>query len=294
MRYENRQYWPEIHERLKGQLKAVGHPFLSEELNRLKYRSEAATMEQALREIMATFQKNNQRQLSFLDIGAGTGFWTDIISSVLASNGYQADVSALDVSQDALDVIKERYPHVHRLQADLATISPDQFAGTYDLVTSCYCVHHIVRTNDFINAFQFAGSSVKQGGFLFVMDPVLMRPYSKFDSFDFYSYEGNGVPRHLYFLDDILSGLGLKRRAVYPAVSFLLNGCIEAQGPLGYFFMNSIWKVLCVLYRSERFVRSTAGLWQGTDAILKNTNLAFSSSLCVYQKLGPDAVNKDS
>jgi len=48
MKYDNRQYWPELHERLKGQLKAVGHPFLSEELNRLKYASEAAGIEQAM------------------------------------------------------------------------------------------------------------------------------------------------------------------------------------------------------------------------------------------------------
>jgi SAM-dependent methyltransferase len=218
MAYDNRQYWPDLHEKLKGQLKAVGHPSLSEELNHLKYASEAACLQQAMQEMMNRFQTQNQHSLSYLDIGAGTGFWTDLIFRMLSSNGYQIEASALDVSNDALDVIKERQPHVHGIKEDLATISPDLYRNVYDVVSSFYCFHHIVKTKDHINALQFAGSSVKQGGFLLIMDPVLTRPYSKFDTFDFYTFRRNGVPRHLYFIDDILSDLGLQRISVYPAV----------------------------------------------------------------------------
>src|SRR5512147_1672355 len=104
MKYENSQYWPELHEKLKGQLKSVGHPFLSENLNRLKYASEAASLELTLRDILQAFGREGTK-ISFLDVGAGTGFWTDLISSAFMSQGIQAEVTALDVSQDALDVI---------------------------------------------------------------------------------------------------------------------------------------------------------------------------------------------
>ncbi len=285
MTYDNRKYWPELHERLKGQLKAVGHPFLSEELNRLKYESEAAGVEQALHKIMDVFQKNGQRGLSFLDVGAGTGFWTDLIFRMLSSNGYETEVSALDVSQDALDVIKERLPYVQGIKEDLATISPDRCSKAYDLISSCYCFHHIVKTRDFINALQFAGAGVKVGGFLLIMDPILTKPYSKFDAFDSCSFHGNGIPRHLYFIDDILLDCGLRRLAVYPAVSFILNGCIEADSSLGYFLMSKLWKLLCVFYRSEGFVHNTAGILRYGDNVLKNLHLAFSSSICLYQKV---------
>lgn len=289
MGYDNRQYWLDLHGRLKGQLKAVGHPFLSEELNRLKYASESAGIRQAMHKVMDAFRRKNQRDLLFLDIGAGTGFWTDLIFHMLSSNGYQTKVVALDISSDALDVIRERLPEADVIKEDLATVSPDQYSNVYDVVSSFYCLHHIVKTKDFINALQFAGSSVRPDGFLLVMDPILTRPYSKLDSFELYSYRGNGIPRHLYFMDDILLNLGLRRVAMYPAISFILNGSIEAQSFLGYFIMERLWKLLWVFYRSEGFVHSTAGIWRYADTILKKMNLAFSSSLCVYQKISADA-----
>jgi len=231
------------------------------------------------------FRKRINTTFHFLDIGAGTGFWTDLIFHMLLSHGFQTKTVALDVSDDALDVIRKRLPYVDAVQEDLATISPERCSNTYDVASAFYCLHHIVKTRDFINALQFAGSSVKQAGFLLVMDPILTRSYSKFDSFELYSFRGNGIPRHLYFMDDILLDLGLRRVAIYPAVSFILNGYIEAQGFLGYFVMDSFWKLLCVFYRSEGFVRSTAGIWRYADTILKDLNLAFSSSLCLYQKI---------
>jgi SAM-dependent methyltransferase len=285
MLYDNRQYWPELHERLKGQLKAVGHPFLSEELNRLKYASEADSLERAMQAIVGVLQKSDQPKIRFLDIGAGTGFWTDFIFHMLSSSGCQTEVSALDVSQDALDVIKERFPYVSTIKEDLAVIPQDKYASAYDVVSTCYCLHHIVRTTDFVNALQFAGASVKQGGFLLIMDPVLSKPYSKFDAFDLSSFRGNGIPRHLYFLDDMLRGSGLERISIYPAVSFILNGCIEAGSSMGYAVMSGIWKFLCVFYRSERLTRATARILEHGDRFLKNSNRAFSSSLCVYQKV---------
>ena len=157
MVYNNRQYWSQLHEELKGQLKAVGHPFLSESLNRLKYSSEAAAIGQALQEITDVFQKDNWHDISYLDIGAGTGYWTDLISQWFVSKGYQVEVSALDISSDALDVIRERLPFVHGIAEDLRTISPDKSPESYDLVSACYCLHHLTRTNDFINALEFAG-----------------------------------------------------------------------------------------------------------------------------------------
>ncbi len=285
MTYDNRQYWSKLHERLKGQLKAVGHPFLSENLNRLKYESEAFAAERAMLIVTDAFQKNHMHEITFLDIGAGTGFWTELLADLLLAGGYRTDVSALDVSSDALDVIRERLPHVHAINEDLTKISEDRLINTYDLVSSCYCFHHLVKTDEFINALKFAGSSVKKGGYLLVMDPVLTKPYSSFDTFDYYSYRGNGIPRHLYFMDDILLELGLRRCAIYPAVSFILNGRVEAQGPLGYFVMDQAWKVLCVFYRSEQITQFLSIFLKYLDRMLKRMNRSNSSSICLYQRV---------
>ena len=195
------------------------------------------------------------------------------------------NASALDVSGDALEVIKERLPHVHIIQEDLANVSPDRFANTHDLISSCYCFHHLIKTNDFLNALRFAGSSVKPGGFLLVMDPVLAKAYSNFDTLDYYSFRGNGIPRHLYLMDDILLDLGLERRLIYPAVSFILNGCIEARGNIGYYLMSSAWRFLCVFYRSEELTRFMSVVLKWVDRKLKKINWSNSSSVLLYQKV---------
>ena len=116
------------------------------------------------------------------------------------------------------------------------------------------------------------------------MDPVLIRRFSKFDTIDYYSFRGNGIPRHLYFIDDLLFGLGLRRSAIYPAVSFILNGQIEAAGFWSYFAMSRIWEMLCLIYRSERLTDGLSGSLMRLDRMLKRANLSFSSSICIYQK----------
>jgi SAM-dependent methyltransferase len=232
------------------------------------------------------FRNNGKKQLSLLDIGAGTGFWTDLVSSAFLSEGIQTAATVLDISKDALDIVAERLPHVRRYQEDLATIQPDKYANSFDLVTSFYCIHHIVRSNDFLNALRFSALSVKDGGFLLIMDPVLTKAYSKFDLIDWESFHGNGIPRHLYFIDDILADLQFKRYSIRPAVSYILNGCIEARGAISYNAMSGLWKLLCVFYKSEKNVSMTGGLLTNLDATLKRLGMAFSSSICLYQKNG--------
>jgi len=279
-----------LHENLKGELKAVGHPFLSESLNQLKYESEAETVLIGLKKIVDAFRQEDRTKLSVLDVGAGYGYWTGLIYNLFSENGFGINASALDVSTDALDVLRNRLPYVNPISADLRTIAPDKSERSYDFVFAGYCLHHLTRANDFLNALQFVGRSVNEGGFLLIMDPVLTRPFSKADTLDFQSFRGNGIPRHLYFVDDILAGFGLRRCLVLPAVSFILNENIEAPDKLSYYAMMAIWKLVCRLDRVNRLVEKTAGVFRSVDSILKRQGLAFSSSVCIYQKIDQNSV----
>ena len=282
--YDNRSYWTSLHTKFKGELKAVGHPFLSESLNQLKYESEAATVILALKKIMDAFGQMDRKRLSVLDVGAGYGYWTGLIYDLLSKNGFGVNASALDVSIDALDVIQERLPHIHPIHGDLRSIAINQFAESFDFVFSCYCLHHLTHANDFLNALQFVGQSVNNGGFLLIMDPVLTMPFSKADTLDFQSFHGNGIPRHLYYVDDLLAGFGLRRCLVLPAVSFLLNENIQAPDKLSYYIMMAMWKLVCRLDRIDHLIEKTAGMWGYVDSLLKRHDLGFSSSVCVYHK----------
>jgi SAM-dependent methyltransferase len=285
--YDNRSYWTSLHETLKGELKAVGHPFLSESMNRLKYESEAETVLVGLEMILDVFRQADRTDLSVLDVGAGYGYWTGLVYDLLSKNGFRVHASALDVSLDALDVLKERFPQVDPIRADLTTIAPNKFQGAYDFVFSCYCLHHLTRAGDFLNALQFAGRSVNPGGFLLIMDPILTRPFSKADTLDFEAFHGNGIPRHLYYVDDLLAGWGLRRCLVLPAVSFVLNENIEAPDKLSYQVMMILWKLLCRLDRIDGLAEKSAGMLRSIDATLKRRGLAFSSSVCIYQRVDP-------
>jgi SAM-dependent methyltransferase len=283
--YDNRSYWTSLHKTLKGELKAVGHPFLSESMNRLKYESEAESIIIGLEKIIEVFKQADRTELSILDVGAGYGYWTGLVYDLLSKNGFHVNASALDISSDALDVIRDRLPAVNRVSADLRTIAPNQSKEAYDLVFTCYCLHHLTRVHDFLNAIQFVGRSITRGGFLLIMDPVLAMPFSKADTLDILSYRGNGIPRHLYFVDDILAGLDLRRCLVMPAVSFFLNENIEAPDKLSYYTMMALWKLLCRLDRVDGLVEKSAGILKFIDSGLKHLNLAFSSSVCLYQKI---------
>jgi ubiquinone/menaquinone biosynthesis C-methylase UbiE len=283
MKYNNSLHWKNIHQQYPGQLRAVGFPKFCEAFNELKYASEAETVLDVFCQLQGNF--NGKPKLSIMDIGAGTGYWTGLVSQWFAQRQLSSEMWALDISLDALQVIKTRYPNVNILQHDLKTVDTKLYAETFDLVTAFYCLHHLVNTDDFLNGLRFAARSVKTRGSLMIMDPILAQPFSKFDTFDFAGYEGNGIPRHLYLLDDVLFKEGLKRQVVRPAVSFLLNGNIEGTGRLNYAFCQAIWKQSRKVYRSEYLTRRLANVLTKLDQFFKDKNLAFSASLCVYQRL---------
>lgn len=285
MLYNNTRYWTTIHKRHLGQLRAVGHPGLSEGLNQLKYGSEAEAFLRCLELTMPQHQAQKATSFDVLDIGAGTGYWSNLVYDVLQQKELQAEVLALDLSSIALELIQTRTPHIKTVQIDLKAVDVNHFQSAFDLAVSCYCLHHLTNFNDFLNALRFAARSVKGGGHVILMDPILTMPYSKFDVIDFQSYRGNGIPRHLYLIDDLMAREGYKRQLTLPAVSFLFNGNIEGYEPVSYYLLRKLWRLLELLYRSERLVNLSAGMLVHLDRILKQYRLGFSSTVCMYKKL---------
>ncbi len=285
MKYDNTEYWTGIHKKHKGHLQAVGHPTLCKRLNELKYQSEGNTMLDSVRGICREFRLMGKKKLSILDVGAGTGYWSKMVYDAFDKERFQVRATALDLSLDALDIVRRHSQHIDTVQEDLKTINPDLFARGFDLVISCYCLHHLVNLEDFLNALRFVAKSVSIDGFLIIMDPILTLPFSKFDVIDFPSYQGNGIPRHLYLIEDVLAKEGLCKRAIRPAVSFLLNGNIEGYDWFSYTAASTLWKALCMfIYKSDPLARLLSGVLLPLDKTLKDFYMAFSSSVCVYRK----------
>lgn len=273
-----------MHRRFRNRLSGVGHSDLSEALNKLKYESEALTLLAILDLIGEDLKKAGP--LTIMDIGVGTGYWLDFMYEWCAKEKMSANFLALDISSEALKSVKERFPDVDVVNGNVGTIDLDRFSNAFDLVMSFYCLHHLVHFDQFYNALRFACRKVRSGGYLVIMDPILTRPFSHLDVIEFSSFKGNGVPRHLYLLDDVAMKEGLSRIGMQPAVSFLLNGNIEGNGYLGFVACRGIWNILKVLYRRESWTMRMGRMLLAWDRLLKRADLAFSSNICVYHKTG--------
>jgi len=286
MNYDNSSYWENIHKQYPGRLKAVGHSNLSETINKLKYISETASVSSCLNKIINYFKDSEKEKIFILDVGAGIGYWTAFFFEIFSDQNFQFELNALDISQEALNGLKNNNLQVNSLRRDLRTIDIEEFIAEFDLVISFYCLHHLVNLDDFLNGLRFSAKSVANEGFLMIMDPILTLPYSMFDVIDFPSFQGNGIPRHLYLIEDIIYKEGFERIKLQPAASFLLNGPIEGHGPFRYLAADLIWKMFCkLIYPKDILVKLIYRELNVVDRICKRLGMAYSSSIGVYQKI---------
>lgn len=283
MKYDNTLYWIEMHKKYKESLKGVGISILSERYNIMKYSSEADTITRIMDLIKTEISRENE--ISVLDIGAGTGYWTQLFYNFISGMGNKPNVFALDISDDALKIIKQKNPDINTIQSDLKTIDVNQFKESFDIVSALYCFHHIISLQDYLKALKFAGKSVKKGGFLLIGDPILSKPYSKFYQTDYYTYEGHSLPRPSYIIDNILIDEGFERIAVRNLVSFVLGGNTESFSKIGFFLQRKIWNFgFFILYRSNTLLRIFQPFVRIIDSFIKKTKYSNGSIIIFYRK----------
>jgi hypothetical protein len=117
-----------------------------------------------------------------------------------------------------------------------------------------------------------------------IMDPILSRPYSRFDTFDYSTFRGNGLPRHLFFMDDLLVSEGFQRISITDAVSFLLNGNIEGNTWTGYSIRNILWRFASgLIYPHDKIVTRLSSAIRTLDRWMKK-RASYSSKICLYEK----------
>ena len=107
-----------------------------------------------------------------LDIGAGTG----LLSALLLQRYPEASLTALDISEQMLNVAKKRFagnPNVRYITGDYVTTN---LGGRYDLICSALSIHHLIDKDKrnlyqriyetlnpkgvFVNADQAAGETL--------------------------------------------------------------------------------------------------------------------------------------
>ena len=278
MRYNNDTYWKELHGRFNGRLKAVGWPSLSESFNEAKYLSETQSFLDALEFCPLT----SKSPVRLLEIGIGIGFWTSLLLERLSK--FDFHMTGLDISKDALAVVRARFPDVELEQADLRTVNPDHFLYRFDLVTALMVLLHLTVPSEFDNGLRFAARSVRRGGTLLLYEPAITETYSPW--FAGKMAEGNSLARRIDAYDEALEQEGMKRVAILPGASWVLNSPIEAGNEFNYRLRRTIWSGLAqTAFRFEWPSKLLSPLVLRIDAALKGGPGPGSGKFLVYRRL---------
>jgi len=281
--YDNPSHWKEMHHRYGGSLKAVGRSGLSETYNFHKYRSEEATFSEVLKQVVIAGKKNGD-DFHVLDVGAGTGYWLNVVMREAKNRNILPKVTAIDLSEEALDELKLHLPGTECVVENAGLADPGMMKGKFDLVMSNYCLHHITNTGQFKNALQLAVQSVKPGGFLLIMDCLIDRKYSPYYEIDADRYAGSGLSRPLQWVDQAAEQNNMRRISMTDPISFLMNNVLEADSGAGYRLMHITWKILHRIFKSDRLTQLVMPLVYAADRYLKKRNLGYSTRLVIYQR----------
>ena len=278
MRYNNETYWKELHGSFNGRLKAVGWPSLSESFNEAKYLSETQSFLDALEFCPLT----SKSPVRLLEIGIGIGFWTSLLMERLSK--FDFHMTGLDISEDALAVVRARFPDVELEQADLRTVNPDLFLHRFDLVTALMVLLHLTVPSEFDNALRFAARSVRPEGTLLLYEPAITETYSPWLVGKMAA--GNSLARRLDAYDEALSAEGLKRVAMLPGASWVLNSPIEAANEFSFHLRRAAWYVLSrSAFRFEGPSKLVSPLALRLDVLLKRGAGPGSGKFLVYRRL---------
>ncbi len=155
MTYRPRDFWEE---RLTGQfdLRGTGETGLPLAYNRACYRLRAEVLTGCLARAGVT-----PRGRRVLDVGCGTGYWTDYY----VSRG--ADYTGVDLAQVSVDRLAARHPAQRFVRADVSDHVP---GGPYDLVNVFDVLYHVTDDARWEAALGHLAAAVAPGGLLLVTD----------------------------------------------------------------------------------------------------------------------------
>lgn len=197
MIYKPQEFWEQ---RLSEQfdLRGTGETALSLAYNKACYALRADVVSAAL--ARAGVAPRGRR---VLDVGCGTGFWTDYY----VVRG--AEYTGLDIAQVSVDRLAERYPGQRFARADVADGVP---GGPFDIVNVIDVLYHVTDDVRWQAALRHLAGAVSPGGLLLVTDAFA----------DFGALAAHNVMRPLGRYASLLDAAGLAREQLRPT-HVLLN-----------------------------------------------------------------------
>lgn len=119
------------------------------------------------------FKKNNIKG-KILEIGCGTGYFTNLMSKTLKN----IDTTAIDISQVAIDKAKKRYPNIN---FDIGRLPNIEFEDeVFECITAIEILYYL-DAKDQVESISQIYRAMKENGFFVVSVNIGEKPYFKLD-----------------------------------------------------------------------------------------------------------------
>ena len=152
--FDQAAYWSDRHRKYYGDPRSVGH------LGRDRIENLKGEMELIqIVDFIASHWCDNSANV--LDLGCGYGR----VAGCFISKG--CDYTGIDVSSEAIDQARERFPNANFQSHDLNSWEPKQ---TYDLVMALYIFVHFVDDQDWARIVDLAFGATKKTGSIIIAD----------------------------------------------------------------------------------------------------------------------------
>jgi SAM-dependent methyltransferase len=150
-----KDYWESLHRKSYG-LQSVGYLEVGTPFNEWMYRLRRRVFRQTVPPFIPA-----RDNLEILDVGSGTGFYLDRWREL----GFRS-VHASDVSEVAVQRLRERYPTCEVVQLDIGDESAATLGRRFDVVSIMDVLFHITSDRRYERAFTNLASLVKPNGLL--------------------------------------------------------------------------------------------------------------------------------
>jgi SAM-dependent methyltransferase len=238
-------YWES---RLKEQfdLTGVGHIILGPAYNHRLYVTRLRTLEQALHTSGCSL-----RGRRVLEIGCGTGFYTEFCREQQVADYLGVDITAVSVQN-----LTQRFPDFHFHQADVG--DPTFFVkNTYDVVLVADVLFHIVDDDRFHQAIANMSASLNSGGYLILSDLLAVQTIQPAQHFR---------ARSLAMYTDAFSRCNLTVQHIEPIFAVMHPPAAAPSSSWPWRLYGALWRYgLSRLAHRRWFDHSTSALFDYLD-----------------------------
>jgi len=198
-------------------LKGVGWPNWPESYNLILYKKYLKGFEKVIIELNNKYNFQLNKNISVIEIGPGTGFYTTYFMQAGIKN-----YAGCDISETSILNLKRKYSEYNFLRKDISITDDfiEKNKDSFDLVCIVDVMLHITDNEKFKNAVKNLCYVIKPGGYFIIGDAISVFRKSSHSEGSKYTHD---VSRHVDIFKKEFGIYNSKLLNIYHRENFLLN-----------------------------------------------------------------------